>query len=536
VVLSTTELEPKTNIIGLQSRRVDHEHFPKEANPSEYSTELFSEVPMVVDPKHASQLLFAVPSSQPRHGRSTFRPQPYMQVFDVATQHTVTRQALTRNNATDPNVTPDGGKIEEPNVRSVQISHDGKWLATVDEWVPPPTDTGYLDEGIPEFNEEERNFRRETYLKFWSWDEKNGQWILESRIDAPHLLASVGASARVMDLVVDPAAAGFATIGEDRSVRIWRPKTRTRDGVTVRGDTGEGLVSWSLSRSVELNCNLDVLGHDQGDLVSQVPKYARVAFSQDGSMLAAGISDAESGVIHIIDAAAGTIRRSITELDVSVLSAVGILGRHLVVVSRSIAVWDLVADELVYCIPDAANNDVFDSVPQARLAINAESGTFAVALPTFEVNSSKQFMKGHTTVAVFDPYHSQAIWQNTTQNYILSLVPEKDGKGYISLDTDSCIKSLTPDRKPMQLPSPPPESAPLPLDNKVEDEEDDESSTMDITADDEFIDQENDKPVVRSEDLMGVFDVGAHALPPVKDLFNAVVGLYARKPRALGAA
>lgn len=542
VVLSTTELEPKANIIGVQTRRVDIEHFPREADPSSYSAELFSEIPMVVDPKHTGQVLFPVPSSQPRHDYTAFRPQPYMQAFDVATRHTAARQALTRNNATDPNMAPDGGKIEEPNVRFLQISNDGKWLATVDEWVPPASDLGYLDEGIPEFNEEERIFRRETYLKFWSWDEKNAQWILETRIDAPHLVETVGASARVLDLVVDPAEPGFATVGEDRSVRIWRPKTRTRDGLTIRGlKSGDGLVSWSLVRSIPLNCNLDVLGLNQGELVSQVPKHSCLAYSQDGSVLAAGISDADSGVIHIIDALTGTIRRSITELDITVLSAIGILGRHLIVVSRSIAVWDLVADELVYCIPDAANNNLFESTPQARLAINTLGGTFAVALPHFEITEpAKSRMKGESTVVIFDPHKQAALFQATTQSYILALTAARDNKGYIVLDSDACIKTLTPDTKPMHLPSPPPESAPssqLVAEGDASDAEDDEESKMDIISDIEFLESENDKPVVRAEDLVGVFDRGAsQALPPVKDLFAAVVGLYARKPRTAVAA
>lgn len=540
VVLSTTELEPKANIIGVQTRRVDVEHFPREADPSTYSAELFSEIPMVVDPKQPGQVLFPVPSSQPRQDYTAFRPQPYMQAFDVATRHTAARQALTRNNATDPNMAPDGGKIEEPNVRFLQISNDGKWLATVDEWVPPASDLGYLDEGIPEFNEEERVFRRETYLKFWSWDEKNAQWILETRIDAPHLVETVGASARVLDLVVDPAETGFATIGEDRSVRIWRPKTRTRDGLTIRGiKSGEGLVSWSLARSVSLNGNLDVLGLNQGERVAPAPKHSCLAFSQDGSVLAAGISDADSGVIHIIDALTGTIRRSITELDTTVLSAIAILDRHLIVVSRSVAVWDLVADALAYCIPDAANSDLFETVPQARLAVNTLGGTFAVALPHFEVSeAAKSRLRGQSTVAVFDPVKPSAIFQATPQSYILGLAAARDNKGYIVLDSDACIKTLTPETKPVRLPTPEPESAPAPVAD-AEEGADDEDEEMDIVpADIEFLEsEENDKPVVRAEDLVGLFDAGAAAaLRPVRELFDAVVGLYARKPRAAAAA
>jgi NET1-associated nuclear protein 1 (U3 small nucleolar RNA-associated protein 17) len=554
IVLSTTELEAKMNIVGVQSRRVDKEQFPRTSTPNNYSIDLFSTVPMVVDPKNPSHVLFSVPSSQPRQEITGFRPEPYLQTFDIATQHAVWKQALTRNNATDPNMAPDGRPIEEPNVKFIQISIDGKWLATVDEWVPPRDDLAYLDEGITQFNQEERMFRREIFLKFWQWDEKNEQWVLGSRLDAPHYYESIGAGARILDLVSDPSGTGFATVGEDRSLRIWRPKTRTRGGVTVHGaDKAEGLITWSPYRTVDLSCSLDVLETGQADAISHIPRYAKLAFSEDGSVLAAGVSDADSGVIHIVDTSTGSIRRSITELDVTKLSCLGILGRHMIVVSRSIVVWDLVTDEVVYYISDGAwNIDRFDKTPGARLAINAEGGTFAVALPHFEVNHGSKFreaqrlMRASTTVGVFNPSHSKAISESKSPNFILSLVPEKNGKGYIALDTSTSFTLLSPDSSLLQLPTPPPENLPQPLlagalkeESDVEDEEIDrlEQDLATLTAEDGLLYSENDKPVVRPEQLQVVFDAGpSHALPPVKDLFNAVVGLYARKPRAVGAA
>ncbi|KAG9738617.1 hypothetical protein KCU73_g9693, partial [Aureobasidium melanogenum] len=46
-------------------------------------------------------------------------------------------------------------------------------------------------------------------------------------------------------------------------------------------------------------------------------------------------------------------------------------------------------------------------------------------------------------------------------------------------------------------------------------------------------DEEADKPVVRPEQLAQVFDRDNIALMPVSEMFNAVVGLFARKPRAV---
>jgi NET1-associated nuclear protein 1 (U3 small nucleolar RNA-associated protein 17) len=47
---------------------------------------------------------------------------------------------------------------------------------------------------------------------------------------------------------------------------------------------------------------------------------------------------------------------------------------------------------------------------------------------------------------------------------------------------------------------------------------------------------EDDRPVVRPEQLASIFDISSGlALPPVRDMFQAVVGLYSKKPRTVDA-
>jgi NET1-associated nuclear protein 1 (U3 small nucleolar RNA-associated protein 17) len=546
VVLSTTELEAKANIIGIQSRRIDLEQLPRENN-NDYFFDIFSQVAMAVDPKNPNQLLFSTPSSQARRGAGLL-PEPYLQTFDISTERPTARQALTRNNATDPNMAPDGRRILEPDGILLEISHDGQWLATIDEWIPPRSDMGYLNEGIVEFNEEERKFRREIYLKIWRWDKNKIQWTLETRIDAPHSFEAVGACARVLDLVVDPTEAGFVTVGEDGFVRVWRPKTRLRDGTVVRGgdkNRGEGLVTWSLHRSIELSTSLDVLDPPT-EYTPLVPQTSRLAFSPDGSVLAAGVSwasEADPGVIHLIDTAAGTIRRSITEVDVSMLSCLGILGRHMIVISDSIVVWDLVMDELVYSFPfHCSGIDPFERTPLIRLAVNQANETFAVSLPQFESNDSaksrsmRNTLKASSKISIFDPYRPQPLWSSSTPDILLSLVSAGDSRGYISLDSSSRIRTISPKASALLLITPPPESESQIEVSNAEIESDSEDSKpgklIETFGDFEDLQTENDKPVVRPEQLQEIFDIGSfHTLPPVKDLFSAVVGLYARKPR-----
>ncbi|KAF2007104.1 WD40 repeat-like protein [Amniculicola lignicola CBS 123094] len=543
LVLSTTELAAKTNIVGIQSRRIDLEQLPHK-NSNDFPVHVYSQIPMVVDPKTGTQVIFSTPSSQPKHQAGAKPlPEPYMQTFDFAAQRPISRQALTRNLATDSNIAPDGGKILEPNVTLLQISGDGQWLASVDEWIPQREDMSYLEEGIPEFNEEERTFRREVYLKIWRWSEKDSQWMLETRIDAPHFLEDAGANARVLDLVSDPVRPGFATVGEDRMVRIWRPTTRTRDGVVVRGVKGgarRDLVSWSLDQAVEFSRRVSSTS-------STISLSSRLSFSKDASVLAVGVTwhaKDDTDVVHLIDTTTGTVRRTISELHTTGLSSLAMLGRHLIIVGERIIVWDIVADELVYSVAVGfVGVDGDRRFGLTRLAVNDDNGTFAVSSPRFEEPPKDQwFKKVSSRVSIFEPQHPQPIWTSNVPAMILSLAATKVGRGYVSLDSSSSIRVITPQATAFQLPTPPREITPTRLRVLEGDEKDVEKiggSIATLFGDEDLIDVgENDKPVVRAEQLQEIFEVApSHALPPVKDLFNAVVDLYARKPRdgAVGA-
>ncbi|KAH7380676.1 quinon protein alcohol dehydrogenase-like superfamily [Pyrenochaeta sp. MPI-SDFR-AT-0127] len=539
IVLSTTELEAKTNIVGIQSRRVDIEQSPKELSSGKTKFGPFSPVPMAINPKNPSEVLMSVPSSQPRRKNEGLRPEPYLQTFDIANHRAKSRQALTRNNATDVNLSPEGGRIIEPSVQLLQVSHDGEWLATVDEWVPPRGDTGYLNEGIAEFNEEERLHRREVYLKIWRRDEEQGQWTLDARMDAPHFFEDICGNGRVFDLVADPAAPGFATVGEDHVVRIWRPKTRLRDGIVVRGVGEQGLVTWSLEKAIEISDKHDIL---EGSQQSLPPRTSRLAFSADGSVLVAAISwtsGADPGVIHLIDTNTAEIRRSITEIDVTALSGLGVVGRHLIVIGDSITVWDLVYDHLVYCVPiNTPDIDRFERIPLVRLATNQTDGTFAVALPQFDKNesSNSKSKKASSKISVFDPEHHGALWSYTTPSITLALAARTSERGYIALDSAACVKTISPSAASLQLPTPPPEEKAelrrtLYTDDGVE-EDSGLRLPKALELDDLTQDLRDDEHVYSLQTLQEVLDNGS-VPPPPQGLFSAVLALVGRAPKVV---
>jgi NET1-associated nuclear protein 1 (U3 small nucleolar RNA-associated protein 17) len=532
IVLSTTELEARTNIVGIQSRRVDNEQMPKESKTGQAKLDHFGPVPMAVNPTNPSEVLFSVPSSQPRHKNESLRPEPYLQTYDLANQRAKTRQALTRNTATEPNVAPEGGRIVEPTVTHIQLSHDGEWLATVDEWVPPRRDTGYLNEGIPEFNEEERLNRREVYLKIWRRDRDDSQWKLEARVDAPHFFENVCGNGRVFDLVSDPASAGFATVGEDHVVRIWRPKTRSRDGVVIRGAQDDGLVTWSLDRAIEISDKLDIT---EGSQQSLPPRTSRLAFSADGSVLAATMSwasESDAGVTHLIDANTATIRRSLTEIDVTALSGLAFVGQFLVVVADSITVWDMVSDQLSHSIPiDTPGIDRLERIPMVRLAINDTDATFAVSLPHLAKSDkpTSTLKKISSRISIFSPLQQAALWSGMSSGITLSLSSRISERGYVALDSLSCLKTFSPGATLVNLPSPPPEE--VAFETEVEELEE-VSTAVDMRFDDDLTqDLEDERSVFSVQDLQNLLRDGGEVLPPPQGLFSGVLRLVGGRGR-----
>lgn len=511
IVLSTSELEAKTNIIGLQSRRVEMDQISK---TQAGSPEISQPTPTSVNPRN-DQLLLAVPSSQPRQKAGSLPSQSYLQSYDLATQRSGARQALTRNNATEPNMAPDGGRIMEPNVRFLQASHDGEWLATVDEWLPPAADTIHIDEGIAELNEQERILRREVYLKVWHWDEQKMQWALDARIDGPHTTSDINGGVSVIcDLITDPTEHGFATIGDDHVVRIWRPKTRLRDGMIVRGAAERGLVTWSLDRSIQLPEPLALEGSVSA---GQNSHTKRLAWSADGSVLIAavsGVDESNTGLIHFIDPASATIQRSMTEIDFTVLAGVGIVGRHLVVVTDCITVWDMVSDKPVFFT--SLHDGSGKRADLIRLATNERSGTFAVSTP-------QSLKKGVSKISIYSTEQQGPLYTHTTAGIVMSLVSRGEN-GFIALDSNSCLRTISPTVNSPRLPTPAQEEDKIVIDNGEEVEEVEEIED-EVPRQAIAVDMDYDRPVVTQQDLEKLFHNGA-ALPPPKDMFSAVLGLF----------
>lgn len=542
MVLSTAELQPTTSIPGIQvptaaKPGISLPHVARvDASPHASTVTHPNRLPSTINPINPGQLLLAVPtSSSARLSSTTSRSAAQLQTVDVASAHQISRQALTRTNVTVRNMGPEGNLIEEPSVKHVQVSCDGQWLATVDEWQPPKRDLAHLA-----FDEqsaaEELGVRIEIHLKFWSWNNDLRTWELVARIDNPHAGDSMGPPTigKVLDLVSDHSSAGFATIADDNTVRIWRPSMRYRNGVQVRSKDGRNLTNWNCRHVVPLEKTAAAI------VTSSEPLTAVLAFSQDGSLLAAGSSQTPL-TINLIDAGSGEVRYTRTGLYSGRLMGLGMMDRYMILLSNEIAVWDLVNDELHYGYSlKSYGLSTAKEIATMHLAVHSQNQTFAIVLPEIG-HSSKTTTTLRSRLAVFDPEHPTPLVWTTLPNPVISLLPATGRKGYYAIDSSAEIRTLTPAAQPY-LPvvasAPAIEDVPRAGLENIYGAGKGLNAAMDISSNSDgqtpdavlMIEDDDDAPVFRPEDLAGIFDVGpAFVLPPVVDLFERVAGLRSRK-------
>lgn len=437
MILSTTELKPKANIAGIQACVTSSGQ---------------SKVPCALHPTTANRLLLATPSSQTDRVAAS----PYLQTFDTYSDRHVARQALTRTNATIFNSGPEQDLIQEPNVGHIAITADGEWLATVDEWKPPKrktvVDGADVEAGSP--YAEEEGHGREVYLRFWKWSEKKKIWDLVTRVDSPHPSANGLGAEEVFDLVPSPKGHGFATVGADGSVRLWRAKIRTRAGGAQVRDAEGGLTSWGCRRVIMFSKGKREIELSTLALLDTTPKkspkspyWGYVAFSEDGSVVAIatpvpGLGTKIDSTVHLADSDTTIVRQSVGGLQVGQTLGLGILERYLIILGTSkLLVWNLVNSTVQWEFPLEALG-ASSHVSRGHLAIDNHGQTFAVAFPPVgPIDTQKVFIFNATTAA---PTHVQDIGLAP----IAALKSSDAGKGYMILDAEAKVQYISPTLAP----------------------------------------------------------------------------------------
>ena len=534
MILSTTELLPIFSVAGIQMPaigRVYDTQIPFVATvdaATEDSPSRQNQRFPALSSSKANQLLIAVPA----FAASTVSSNNacFLQIVDVQSEQQLHRQALTRNKVTTLNMGPDSNTIDEPNVTHMQLSEDGQWLVTVDEWLPPIRDIGHLAFDHQRVIQEQ-SLRKEVYLKFWAWDDVGKIWELVTRIENPQPTA-FGVPGGIIDLAADSSRIGFATIGTDGVVRMWRPQIRKRHGLDIRDKGGKSLTSWTCQWFIQIP--------PQALIASEAPRGMKLAFSPDGSVLAAGISLLTS-VVHFIDTNSRTLHASLTNLFEGPLYGFGILDRYLITLSKNLQVWDMVTQELSYGFPivsEPRDLGLEKRMAYTHLVVDQKHNIFAIAVPEAGQDSHKK-TKLMSRVSIFDIGSSDPSFTHLLPNSTTSLLPAAGKKGFYHIDNAAEIRTLLPKQTtPSILPPPSNQQQPLPsgggLANIYGDgkkKADNEKRDVLKLTSGNFVEQraeDDDTRVVRPEKLAEVFEASsAFALPPMTELFEKVAFLFA---------
>lgn len=541
MVLSTAEMKPTTYVSGLQSLVFEAKK-PKDElvnRVSDSLNEINAPLAAAIDPREPSQILICVGSSQQASRVGTLPITPFLQRFDLGSFQSIAKQPLTRTNTANLYTTPSGHPIIEPRACQMAFSHDGKWLATVDEWEPPARDVAALTEGSQAAADEYARDRREIYLKFWETKEDGTTMVLSSRINGPHSTRQTG---DVFGIAADKVSTKFATVGEDGCLRIWAPRLRERDGIATTAPSGDALVSWSCTRTTDLGESLK----SQEELVPGDSQAAQrsgaLTYSEDGSILFVAYGYHNEVVVYIIDMESGEIRNSLHDMCKGAVRSLQLLNSCLVILSEDLAVYDLVRDELRYGVKLGDRSPA--AAQMTLLAVDRRSQTLAVSLPYLKATNGKLSKGAFSEIAIFGLEDNEPQLMKKLPHLVTALLPAVSSSGFIAVDsaaqiwpilegTDSSniarpLSELRLDDQPATDDEVVGESMPVIINGAEEDEGSDdeqESEAMDV-------DEEDDAhtAVVAPQRLAEIFDAApAFAMPPIEDTFYKVVGLFSQK-------
>lgn len=422
MVLSVRELQPFTNVTGLQLC-------------PEMRNRMLPGVVAALHPQHPEQLLIAVPASHQstQHG-SQLANSAILQTYDIRANCHVSRQALARTNTTTLSVSPEGSPIVAPDVKHLDIVHDGKWLATVDTWTPHPQDVKALDPSSSD-TDSAASLRLEVFLKFWKWNASSGVWELTTRIDGPHFADNCHSP--VLGLESRPCAHEFATLGADALLRLWCPTARHRSGLKTKDRLEQQLDTWKCQGFVDLNGSLRGSGAASLDL-------ACMSFSDDGSVLAVCLPAApvaSDGLVLLINVRDCTVQYRRTGVFLGDPCSARFLGKHLVVgATRSVSVWDIV-DDVVTMIQSGLTG----TEKSPLVAVNARTKSFAVATHgavSGSSTSSKRRRKNRFHIRIHELPSFRLVFQELLRNCPLALLSDAYTGDYIVVDAGANVQRL----------------------------------------------------------------------------------------------
>ncbi|KAF4161213.1 hypothetical protein CNMCM6936_003575 [Aspergillus lentulus] len=440
MVLSATELQPYVTITGLQLCPKVNKLADAALPESRIS---FQPPAAVLHPQFHDRLLVAVPAS--RHAARDYHSTTsscVLQTYDIRTNSQISRQALSRTNATTLRISPEGTEIVAPDVSHLDICQDGKWMATIDDWMPRPEDIRALEPNSTSTGS--HTLYRETYLKFWRWDEVSNMWELATRINSPHSCDSV--SVPILDLASRPYSHEFATVGCDAMLRFWCASNRPRLGLATKRPEHQ-YQTWKCRGTIDL----------KGEFIGGGTEPANAAcmgFSEDGTVLAVCVqtrSSRRSGLVILVDMQNRKIHHSRVGVYSGRPCAARFLGRYLVVLSlHSAHIWDTVGD-IVRTISSSA---VHDNTPcdDQLLAVSSKSQTCAVAskVPR-HLAGTRRTCGSQFDIRVYDVQTLSLLTRQSLKHCPVSLLSDPLTGDYIVVDAMANVQRLSCSDKAPQL-------------------------------------------------------------------------------------
>lgn len=534
MVLSTAEMEPTAYVSGIQSATRNSQLLKDQLVERVWkSNNTLNAVPAALRPDAPGKLYLCVGSGDQATTSSGTPSAPFLQTVDLDSFRSIAKQAIARTHPSDAILTSQGLPITDPLVSLLAFSHDGLWLATVDEWAPGKDDVlglGADQEGVL------TRERREIHLKFWEVgvDENDAdEFSLVSRVNAPHV---TNIPETVFGLASDPTEARFATIGNDGVVRVWRPTVRHQDGVPATDDNGKVLHTWTCSQMIALS---DELSIESAGNLKGTRNQGRIAFSEDGSTLLVAFGSTDEGRVYLIDARSGEVRNVLDGLWTGTLRALHVLSSYVVILSDMLKVHDVVTDELCYgmaLIPPSKQPAV--PADAVHFAVDHVTGHFAIAIP----------VPMGTEIGIFSPETPAPVLLRRIPGRVLGLVTSPSTSGFLLLDDEAQLRTIAEgtDTGAVTLAQPLEDMrlggvevdgqqdgmALIEMDEASDDEEAEEAEeagdedVMDVDLDEEAV----HPAVVNQQRLAAIFDAApAFAMPAIEDMFYKVAGLLATK-------
>jgi NET1-associated nuclear protein 1 (U3 small nucleolar RNA-associated protein 17) len=304
----------------------------------------------------------------------------------------------------------------------------------------------------------------------------------------------------------------------------------------------ETLITWSPQYTIELERTSSPNVSDEEFQLHSTLMNAKLAYSPDGSILAAtqeASAKIQPGLVQIIDTATGKIHTSLPSMYPGGLAGLGFCDRYLIVLSTQLQVWDIITNKLVYGFRlDLPSLPTSELATASQLVVNSKSNAFAVTVPANdETDENHKLTNMRFHVLVFNPNHPVPLLATELPSPVLAIAPVPDSSGFFTLDSLAEIRTIAPKSRAAFATAPPTTNG-----VRRQSARSTELPTIDVDmidggedGDDKVTDNlysEDDKPVVRGEQLAEALDLGpSFALPPTREMFEAVVRLYGMKSK-----